>query len=93
MAHFKRGKCRRNGHRQIRGSRASWRAKVGLDPRGHEWHPWRSMMESYPAAWDRIFHTRPFRAAVRRLECAILKGADPDGLPHPVWGKPHIYYW
>ena len=111
MAHYKRGKCRRNCPRAIRGSSTSWRARHGFKPvridldkywpgttEWYElWHqPGKShlgMMGSYPAWWDRTFHTRPWRAKSRQLEKAILRGADPDNAVWPIWGKPHIYYW
>lgn len=51
------------------------------------------MMHSYPAWHDREFHNKPHRAAVRRTEKAILKGADADGVVWPHPRKPHIYYW
>jgi hypothetical protein len=32
MANYKRGKCRRNAMHAMRGSEASWRARVGMKP-------------------------------------------------------------
>lgn len=120
MANFKRGKCRRNCPKAIRGSQTSWRARHGFRPARvlpfHEAHPgcsvmsaewdahhelmWAqqgkhyvSMMGSYPAWWDREFHTRPHRAATKRLERKIITGADPDDIVWPLRRKPHRYYW
>ena len=120
MAHFKRGKCRRQSGRAIRGSQASFRARYGMKPVRlpldwwrlntdiHElWHPkgrhgnhgrgiryQYSMMNSYPAWWDRIFHTRPTRAAEKHLLRAVRRGiVDADDAAWPIHGKPHIYYW
>ena len=103
MAHYKRGKCRNNHVKSIRGSEASWRAKMGLRPIrptieqrwwGLDWHPYISRMDSWPAWWDRTFHIRPRRAAAKRLERQVMQGADPDGLVWPLGNsKPHKYYW
>jgi hypothetical protein len=109
MANYKRGKCRRNCPKAIRGSSASWRARHGFKPArinlddydlgGQEWKTlWKPrhlcQMSSYPAWWDREFHTRPKRAETRRLERGILSGADPDNVAWPVSArKPHVYYW
>jgi len=46
-----------------------------------------------PAWWDRTFHIRPHRARTRRVERAILNGADPDDTLWPVPNRPHKYYW
>lgn len=123
MAHYKRGKCRRNCPKAIRGSSTSWRARFGLKPirlpdwpdrpdiHSAEWNAlWHprgtagnrgkkisghySMMNSYPAWWDRLFHTRPRRAKERALLRCILAGkADPDNAAWPPQKKPHVYYW
>lgn len=53
-----------------------------------------SMMSSYPAWWDRIFHTKPRRAKERRIARAILIGhIDADNAAWPHQKRPHIYYW
>jgi len=109
MANYKRGKCRRNCPRAIRGSSASWRAKYGFRPArinlddyelgSPEWRAlwiprYLSQMASWPAWWDREFNVRPKRSATRRLERQILKGRDPEDIAWPLSShKPHIYYW
>jgi hypothetical protein len=107
MAHFKRGKCRNCCSRAIRGSQASWRARHGFKPvritrsdyDREDWHRlWEprhlDQMGSYPAWWDRTFHTRKKRAATRALERKVLAGVDPDDVAWPLSSnKPHIYYW
>jgi len=51
-------------------------------------------MSSWPKWWDLTFHTRPKRAANRRLERAVVKGKDPDNIAWPLGNhKPHKYYW
>lgn len=52
-------------------------------------------MNGWPAWWDRLFHTRPKRAATKRLERAVLRGlVDPDDLAWPLGSrKPHNYFW
>lgn len=106
MANFKRGKCRRHSYPQ-RGSEAAIRARLGLKPvrvdrSTLEWpsreyrmvYPsWYNPMSRNPAHWDIQYHTRPHRSRTRRLEKAILRGADPDNIAWPVPGKPTIYYW
>jgi len=104
MAHYKRGKARTSCPRAIRGSTNSWRAKAGLKPVRIEearelpfeerWHPYLDMINSYPAWWDRTFHTRPRRAKERAITRNILVGKlDPDNAAWPLEKKPHIYYW
>jgi len=126
MAHYKRGKCRRNCTKAIRGSQTSWRARFGMKPIriawgdipdwnirhcsaewDAMWHPrgrhgnrgrkisgHYSMMSSYPAWWDRTFHTRPRRAKEKAMARQILKGnLDPDNAAWPLQKRPHIYYW
>jgi hypothetical protein len=47
-----------------------------------------------PAAWDIVMHTRPRRAAEKRLEKRILADAiDPDDTAWPLSKKPHTYFW
>lgn len=58
-----------------------------------QWHPYKSMMHSCPAWWDLVFHTRPWRATSKRLERAVLRGADPDVIAWPRNHRPHIYFW
>lgn len=48
---------------------------------------------NWPAAWDILYHRRPHRRATKRLEIAVMHGADPDNLAWPVAKKPHVYYW
>lgn len=126
MAHYKRGKCRRDCPKAIRGSETSWRARFGLKPvrilpehipdwplRKTDaewdamWHPRGrhgnrgrkisgpfSMMNGYPAWWDRTFHTRPRRSKEKAIARRILCGdLDPDDAAWPLEKKPHIYYW
>lgn len=108
MANYKRRKCRRNCIKAIRGSDTSWRARHGFKPAriniddyelgSAEWNAlWEprhlSQMNTYPAWWDREFHTRPKRAETRRLERQVLNGRDPDDIAWPLLRKPHIYYW
>lgn len=52
------------------------------------------MMNSSPAWFDRLFHTRPARAKTRRLVADIRKGyRDPDNTCWPDYRKPRSYYW
>jgi hypothetical protein len=81
-------------------SRNSWRkrnglvVKQGVFPYGPEdWNTYKSMMSSNPAWWDRMHHTRPWRAKSDRVTRMVMKGYDPDELAWPVNHKPHIYYW
>lgn len=46
----------------------------------------------YPRWWDKVFHTRPRRAATRSAERAALL-TDAEGLIWPLDKKPHKYYW
>ena len=108
MANYKRGKCRRLTPHAIRGSETSRRKRLGLKPyridhdaynyQSREWRiiwpRWYNFSSSYPACWDRQYHTRPRRSKTRRLEWAIRHGADPDAVVWPLGNsKPHIYYW
>lgn len=53
-----------------------------------------STMASYPAWWDRLFHTRPRRAREKLMTKAILAGKlDADNIAWPLAKKPHIWYW
>jgi hypothetical protein len=72
---------------------AWWHPKGRHGNRGQKIAGPYSQMGSYPAWWDRTFHTRPHRAKVRSLERKIMHGADPDNLAWPLAKKPHIYYW
>lgn len=49
--------------------------------------------ESEPASHHIVFHHRPKRREVKRLEKLVVKGADPDDIPWPLAKKPHVYYW
>lgn len=41
----------------------------------HRWgNSWFDPMVSYPAWWDRVFHSKPRRARERQVEFAILAG-------------------
>ena len=101
MANYKRGKCRKHCPRSIRGSTASWRAENGLPARPDpgmswyevEWHPYKDMMHSYPAWWDRSMHTPQWRAKSRQVVRRIVRGDDPDDMVMPIYNKPHRYYW
>lgn len=53
-----------------------------------------SPMNSYPAWWDRVFHTRPARAKNRAILRAVFLGhRDPDNTVWRDGRKPHKYYW
>lgn len=53
-----------------------------------------SRMNSHPAWWDRLFHTRPRRAAEKRVAKAIQDGkVDGDEALWPLDKKPTLYYW
>ena len=56
-------------------------------------HRGRKYNWGYPRWHDIVFHTRRRRAAMRREEILIAKGADPDDLAWTLDKKPHIYYW
>jgi hypothetical protein len=87
----------------------SWRARVGLPCSHVPWrdrlfsethsakydvsHPYLDPMNSYPAWWDRTFHTPVWRAKERVLERLVLRGADPDSIVWPRLRRPHVYYW
>lgn len=60
-----------------------------MKKRGESWR-W---YESTPSSHHIVFHHRPKRREVKRLEQAIVKGADPDDIPWPLAKKPHVYYW
>jgi hypothetical protein len=51
-------------------------------------------MRHYPKWWDVVFHTRPTRAANKRLERELEQDkVDPDEALGPVAHKPHKYFW
>jgi hypothetical protein len=85
MAHYKRKRARTapGGHYSANA------LKHRLGPRWSD----RMWLSGWPRYWDKVMHTRPMRARARRLEQAVLNGADPDGLSWPLSRKPHIYYW
>lgn len=60
-----------------------------MKKRGIEWRWYRNT----PAGHHIVFHHRPKRREVKRLEQKILKGEDPDNITWPIAKKPHIYYW
>ena len=110
MANYKRRKARIHCPRAIRGSETSWRAKNKLKPVvltraiwrealtredwASLWHPYKSVLNSYPRSWDILFHTRPKRRESRALEKKVMKGCDADEIVWPVGNhKPHTYYW
>lgn len=111
MANYKRRKCRANAIHAKRGSETSRRARAGIKPvrpkpglarweddeyweAGRTYRRW-SWLHHWPAWWDRVFHTRPKRVAIKRLERKILRDeVDPDDLSWPLGNrKPHNYYW
>ena len=105
MANYKRGKCRRNAFGS-RWSETSLRKRLGLKPvrvpddvyiYRREWRtiwpPWYNFLSHNPAWHDRTYHTRPHRVATRRVEKAILKGADPDETLWPEARRPQKFYW
>ncbi len=49
-------------------------------------------MRNYPRWWDRLFHTKPRRAAERQAIHKELSHPEWDVL-HPLDHKPHKYYW
>lgn len=57
------------------------------DPQGWHWY------RSTPSSWNIVFHHRPKRREIKRLEQKILKGEDPDNIAWPMARKPHVYYW
>lgn len=67
--------------------------RVWQERRRLYWSSHKSPMNNWPAWWDRTFHTRPHRTATKRLELAVLRGADPDAIAWPLRHKPHFYYW
>jgi hypothetical protein len=97
---YKRKKARKCSVRQGM-SRTSWRAKYGLpvdknrDGRHcyDKWHPYLSMMNSYPRWWDILFHVKPWRAKCKQLVRKIERGADWDNIAFPLNNKPHVCYW
>lgn len=109
MANYKRGKCRRNCFGSLRGSETSRRKILGIKPCKVPdydyvndtptidlrtiWPRWYRWMARNPAWFDREFHTRPHRAATKRLEKAVLSGADPDDIAWPIPRRPTQYYW
>lgn len=63
-------------------------------PLDKRWHSYLCPMNSYPAWWDRAFHTRPRRAKEKAMILQIATGSlDPDNAAWPPCKKPHIYYW
>jgi hypothetical protein len=85
-------------HWSVRHGSAEWDAM--WHPRGRHGNRGRkiggpySMMNSYPAWWDRTFHTRPRRAKERVITRRILQGTlDPEDTAWPLSKKPHSYYW
>lgn len=53
----------------------------------------RSYHSGYPRWWDKMFHTRPRRSAVRALEREALISDEVADLIWPLDKKPHQYYW
>ncbi len=82
MAHFKRGKCRTTGRKKNYCIRV-WRERFPA----YCWWRWT------PGHWDTVFHERPMRAATKRLETQVMKGADPDELLWPLHKKPQEWYF
>lgn len=76
---------------------AEWKAAWQLSPssnRSGKVSGYLSMMGSYPAWWDRLFHTRPARSKNRATLRRVLIGTtDPDDAFWHDGRKPHIYYW
>jgi len=72
---------------------ALWLPNEGLGNKGRK-TGYLDMMSSYPAWWDRIFHTRPRRNQERMTLRAIVSGQlDPEEAVWPLPKKPHSYYW
>lgn len=106
MAHYKRGKCRYHLHKTIRGSEASRLARIGRRPvrprdglkRWQDDEFWKVIcdwrwLSTWPRSHDYIYHTRPHRAATKRLEREIKNGVDPDNVVWPLAKRPHHYCW
>jgi hypothetical protein len=85
MANFKRKRPRTSGS----GTYSANGLKHRLGDRFDD----RAWLRNYPRYWDKTHHIRPARAGTRRLERAVVTGADADGLVWPDGRKPHIYYW
>ena len=84
MAHFKRKRARSASSGSYSANGLTRRLGIGDD---------KIIGWGYPRSWDKIMHTRPTRAARRRLEHKVLRGADADDMTWPCGRKPHIYYW
>jgi len=101
MANYKRRYPRAKGSPHK--SAVTWRAENGCKPVDYrasglrawevEWHPYKSMLNSWPRSHDILLHTRPSRRAWRRVERQILRGIDHDDMVFPLDKKPHKYYW
>lgn len=50
-------------------------------------------MSSWPAWFDIVFHIRPRRRKDRRIEHAVMRGADADEVNWSVSKQPQKYYW
>ena len=86
MAHYKRRRSRRASMGHYSGN--GLRHRLGSETfDGIRW------LGSYPRWWDYIHHTRPARAAGRKLIRQVMAGADPENICWPDGRKPHVYYW
>lgn len=103
MANYKRKRCRYNG-RTSTYSNTGYRVRCGLKPVKIPLRWWKdnvdywpsefNRMGNTPSSWNICYHTRPRRAAEKRLAYAIRVGrVDPEEALWPVSKKPHIYYW
>lgn len=51
-------------------------------------------LNTWPASYDIIYHTRPSRRAMSRLlRCVVTGQVDPDAVAWPLSKRPHVYYW
>ena len=58
--------------------------------------PWRGyhrMVMNEPGHWVHDWMTVPARIRQKRLERAVVRGLDPEGISWPDNRKPHKYYW
>ena len=85
MAHYKRNRPRSIGADVNRLKLITKRLeRKGMVPR---------FIGSIPGAFNLIEHIKPKRRETKRLEHAVIRGMDPDGVVWPVAKKPHSYWY
>lgn len=57
------------------------------------WKPINRSMMNEPGWWVHEWMTVPARRKQARIERAIVRGLDPEGVSWPDNRKPHKYYW